>query len=582
MSASVHEQESVLKWTAKVPLSRRIIDPLGIYILKHLESYFIPGITTQTDRLRYFSLIPWIIKTVANKKLKSNKILHIEKIVTLAAALHHINDSSPPNGIRSREYAKEFLLQSNESIQVSQYTRFGRENKIGYGNYYYRGPLATLQICGKKANEYIFSEVGEQIVDLFGKVIGSNVDLLLKNRLSKSDIANLSHLCFCVNEIPDDEKEIWRLVFFGFTSPMRGVDLKIDQEELDKFEKGNLQFPKIDLDEKLTLENYLKDANIFELVSSDNLGEMIKKRLARRSLLFLIMKVIHEVKPSVNGEPIDQIIRDCFYFRQFDDGNKIKEIRFGPLENFAELWETYVHNLYYINFLEMFFNLLLDVIKHYPMGITVEDIVKSFDIKEIREHLSAKIQNIPNQTTNIQEIGFYLVKNLGGNKTSLKTEVNEKNIALSARKSVTPEEKIANLLILFLLLKHRFGNFSKRQIKGCDFKEEKLFSVVPKRVYTNLEEGDLTDFIKTELTLVKNRHRLIASKKFSLNGTKAWLVTEEDERLYYYGRDYRRTLYREAKWSNVLSLLGDMGLMKVQQDRRCLTELGETWLKKIF
>ena len=205
MSKSLTDTESTLSWTAKVPLSRRIIDPLGIYILKHLESYFISGITTQTDRLRYFSLIPWVIKTVNDKELKSEKILHIEKIVTMVAALHHINDSSPPNGIRSRDYAKEFLLQANDSFQVNQYTRFGRENKIGYGNYYYRGPLATLQICGKKGNEYIFSAIGDQVVDLFGKVVGTNVKLLLKNELTKSDLAELSNLCFCPNEITEED-----------------------------------------------------------------------------------------------------------------------------------------------------------------------------------------------------------------------------------------------------------------------------------------------------------------------------------------------------------------------------------------
>ena len=48
-----------LKYTEHVKLNR-VIDPLGFRVLKEMENRFLQGITTQTERLRYFTLLTWV------------------------------------------------------------------------------------------------------------------------------------------------------------------------------------------------------------------------------------------------------------------------------------------------------------------------------------------------------------------------------------------------------------------------------------------------------------------------------------------------------------------------------------------
>jgi hypothetical protein len=573
-------ESSALKWTEKVPLSSRIIDPLGIYVLKHLERYFLPGITTQTARLRYFSLLTWAWKTVEDQKLSPKKVLDIEKIATLAAASHHLNLPDAPAAIRNRDSATDFL-RSHDLISIDEYTNFGRENRIGYGNYYYRGPLASLHICAKNASgETVFSEVGMKVADVFAKITKNSAELFLKDEISKKELDELAPYCFCCEQILAEEKEIWRLVFFGFTRSSTGLALSLDLDGLSNFERGKMVFPEIRVDAKMALEDYLRDMDRLESVFASDLPEMMKTTLARRLVLFMVMKIIHETNPRIDGESVNQIIRDCIYYRQFIDGIAIKKIDFGKLNQFSELWEAFVHNLYYINFLEFTFDLLLESLKRSPNGTTIDEIVSSFDMKVVKNSLQTRGIGVRDQVFDIQRINSYLKCQLSGSKTSLTTFPNEKQVALDARRPISKEEKLADLIILFLLTKYRFDNFSEEQCKVCDFHEERLYSIRPKTAYAALGKETMTDFLRVILGLVKNRHRLISSIKFAFNGTRSWLLTEEDSRLYYYGRSYRIGFYREAKWYNIIELLTDMGLITIHEKRYRLTKLGEEWLTK--
>jgi len=576
----VPESLSILRWTAKTSLSSRIQDPLGLYVLKFLERHFLPGITTQTERLRYYSFLTWAWKIIADRNLRRSKILNLEKIVTLAAALHHLNDSSPPRGIRNRQSAKAFI-QTHRSIRINQFTNFGRNNRTGYGNYYYRGPLATLRICGRVNDEIVISEMGKKIAKSFGKIVHDKTDLLLKNQLSKKELSTLSVLCFCVNKIPPAERRSWRIVFFGFTKPSNGFSLRFDQEEFTKFRRGIMRFYDIPIDNKLNIEDCLRDAEKFDTVLDDNLQDFVKTTLARRYTLFMIMKIINETKPIVSGETLNQTIRDCIYFNQFDEVGNIKVIDFGPLNRFIKLWEGYVHNLYYINFFEFMFEILLEKLAVHPMGTTIQDIISSFNTKEIVRGLQDIGVNVLDREPDIKGIDLYVRERLL-KKTSLDTKPNEKQVFLNAIQSKTFEEELANLIVLLLLLRYRFESFSQTQKKACEFGESRLYSLRPSSVYHSLVEGSITEFLYTMLNLVKNRHRLISALKYVMDGTRSWLLTEEDGLLYYYGTEYWARPYREAKWRNVIELLIDMGLVTIKKNRYCLSRLGEIWLERIF
>ena len=128
-------------WTQKVTLNR-IIDPLALSGFKFVEDDFLKGIITQTERLRYYSFLTWAWNIIKNKNLPRSTILNMEKVFTLACAYHHLGKGDHPKGIRNRKNGETFL-EENSYIDVTELTLFGRNNKQGYGNYYYTGSGVT-------------------------------------------------------------------------------------------------------------------------------------------------------------------------------------------------------------------------------------------------------------------------------------------------------------------------------------------------------------------------------------------------------------------------------------------------------
>lgn len=226
------------------------------------------------------------------------------------------------------------------------------------------------------------------------------------------------------------------------------------------------------------------------------------------------------------------------------------------------------------------FNLLLDSLKAFPNGTTIEEITTLFDFEEVERYVSDNLVRNLDQGFTIQEIDSKLATEFSNRKTSLKDLPNEKLVAFKVRSADSKEEKLANLLILFILVKHRFNLFTEKQKSICYFQEKWWNSILPHITYKELLKVTLRDFLESTFELIKNRHKFISAKKFEANGTKSWLLTEEDGRLYFYGRDYRRKFYRESKWTNIVQLLADMDLIEIQ-DRYRLTTMGEQWLAKI-
>ena len=580
MRNGVTSQPFLLRWTTKTSLSSRIQDPLGMYVLKFLEDYFLPGITTQTERLRYFSFLTWAWKQIADKKLDWNKILDMEKVLTLIAAMHHDNDPNSPKGIRNKRDAAEFLSH-HETIDLDKFTRFGRNNKEGYGNFYYKGPLKTLRILWRENDNIRFSSVGKRIAMLIDN-LSPMATVFLKKRFSKQELSKLHSFCFCDEKILAEERKIWRMVFFGFTNLTKDGDLRIDFASYRDFKEGRLVISPtfslpLGISEELSLQTD-KEAVLEKILAQDH-QKIEERNHWRRYTLFLIMKIIAETEPEISE--LNQTIRDAIYFRQvFTKNGKIKNLDFGQLEGVRRLWEVYVHNLYYISVFEIIFRILLEKIREKPLGITLDAIVSSFDLREIKrtmEKWGIIIKDPDPEITQIEN----KVKSIVGERTNLWNFLNERNLFLKSLKSTSYEERLANLLLLLILLKHRYESFSKEQIKVLSYRESGLFSLKPKIIYSTLIRDKISRFIKDVFALVKNRHLYIASVKYHKFGTRSWLFTEEHNLLYYYGRNYQIRGYREAKWRNVIELLLDMRLLKKEGKRILISEVGEKWLVKI-
>jgi len=573
----------LLRWTAKVELSKKIQDPLGLYGLKFFEQHFLPGITTQTERLRYFSFLTWAWKKIMDEKLSWQKILDMEKILVLVAAYHHYNHSNYPKGIRNMGDAINFISK-HEVIDVDEFRNFGRNNKIGYGNYYYKGPLAELRILWCEDDNIRLSSVGMKIANTLDN-LSHKKNIFLRKRFSKLELSNLHPYCFCEEMITEDEKEIWRLVFFGFTKFTEDGDLLIDDVSYQNFNQGEIEpIPKLDIISDLQNGHFSQlSIEISQEAPNVDLQKLAKRNLWRRYTLFLILKIVEEAKPNVNN--LNQTIRDAIYYKQiYIDDNCVKNINFGKLEKIREYWEVYIHNLYYISAFELIFKIFLDIIKQKPLGTTLDEVISSFNIMEVRDSIIKYGIIVENQDFDINEVDENIRYLFRGKKTSLESYLNERNLILEYANLKSYNERIANLLMLLLLLRYRYKSFNNEQKDALSYIEKMsdLSSLRPSHVYSSILNGKISDFIRNIFSLVKNRHKYVASKKYYYSNTRAWLFTEEDDVIYFYGRDYRVNIYREAKWRNVVELLIDMKLIKKKDSTFILSEVGKEWIGKIM
>ena len=205
--------EESLKWTERINLSV-VRDPLQLAVFRFPDQKFLPGITTQTLRIRYFTYMTWASNQIKERKEENRKILDLEKILALVSAYHHENNDAPI-GIRSigdsNSGAREFLSK-NSQIDLDKFTSFGRNNKKGYGEAFHGGPLETLGIKWWKEGykELVISPAGEKISRIFSGYIGKIEDKIWSKILTKSDLQNMTALCCC--SIPIEEQDFWKKV----------------------------------------------------------------------------------------------------------------------------------------------------------------------------------------------------------------------------------------------------------------------------------------------------------------------------------------------------------------------------------
>jgi len=575
-----------LKWTAKVKLSQKIQDPLSIYVLKFLEDYFLLGVTTQTQRLRYFSFLTWAWKKITEEKMEWTKLLDMEKIITLAAAIHHTNDAEP-KGIRNKKDAIDFL-KGRSLVDVDKFRNFGRNNKDGYGDYYYRGPCQNLGLWRVYEKGVVFSQVGQHVAKLFGKAVSGHDSLFVGKKYAKRELKRLFNCCFCPEKIPPDEKEAWRKIFFGFVKFSPQADVLFDEEIFDSFVRKELEpVQDIEINADVVQDAYLQKGleGTLTTVSDENLKKMLKRTIVRRHTLFLILKIVSEAEPSsAPSWNLDQVIRDAIYYKQVQTQNgKIKDIDFQNLEKIRSLWEVFVHNLYYISFLEFMFEILLNILKKRPFGMTISQVMSSIKTEELVKELQTSGLSITSLSEGLSQFEKDVQGILNNEKTSLKSKLNERQLLIKLMNYEKDEEALAALLLLVILLKQRYETFSSYQLQVIKEGETRLEQLSPPLIYSTLTKSDPLNFISNLFELIRNRHRIVSAIKYIQDGTKSWLLTEEDGRAFYYGEDlWRARCYREAKWHNVVELLIDMGLLDKKVKTLTLTKEGKKWLEKIF
>lgn len=567
-------EENGLKWTKKPDLNR-IIDPLGLGLFRMHESYFFKGIITNTNRLRYYTFLAWAFHKRSNQtNSQKNLILNLEKIFTLISANHHKNSTIA--GLNNINSANE-LLNKNESFDLENIKEFGGHNIEGYGSKNYKGSLAELEICWNENEEFFISTAGKEISKIFSESIGNVENKLTSKSFSKKDLDDFKHICLCTNE--PTEQQFWKKIFFGLTKKSKN-DIDIDNSK--KIEIKNpyeLTFKRFKIDEMDTINADID--NLFSDFQKDKVeNESIE--IMRTGTLFLILKIIKSSKIEINGELRKQAIRDAIYFSQEIDEEKIGTIDFGKLEPFRKFWEVYVHNLYYISIFDRILWIIIQITKRNPLGISVDGISKKIDLETVVKTISNLGINVQ-PSDSIIEAYSKLSKKLNGKKTTLEFPINEKEIFKNLLRSKNTSESIAGILVLFLLCKYRYSSFDKKQLETLSYKQDPVVNIHPSKMYTDIEQNTISEFVEWIFSYVVRRHSYISIKKIQ-TGTNAWLFTKEANEIFF-NRDYDFTTYPEARWKQVIEIISDLGLISKMSENDNefwkLTLEGEEWLKQI-
>jgi len=135
----VSDIEPILSWTEKIPSNSRVSDPIGIqYHIKRLQARYVPGITSVTNRMRYYTLQAWFFQ---NKSPQVQNPHKLERLFILSTLAHHKGDHSHDSihHIFSKEYYKN---------NWNELDSFSLENDFaisGFGRTYYVSQLEVLR-----------------------------------------------------------------------------------------------------------------------------------------------------------------------------------------------------------------------------------------------------------------------------------------------------------------------------------------------------------------------------------------------------------------------------------------------------
>ncbi len=169
-------------------------------------------------------------------------------------------------------------------------------------------------------------------------------------------------------------------------------------------------------------------------------------------------------------------------------------------------------------------------------------------------------------------------------ETSLDSVINESDV-FDDISSTDGEERLANILLMISLLFNRYSSIDKK-IKCYAFQNNKsdFYSLFIEDIFEYIEnEGhDVTifEFLEFLSNLIIKRHLYESTLRLYDSGTKNWLFLEENG--YVFSENKKIDYYaRDNRWGSVRSLLSDLGLLNIYNDRLELSERGIQWLKRI-
>jgi len=536
-------------WTEKVDSTSSVRDPLGLWQHLNIQVDYSPGITSVTNRIRYYTLLCWYYQNLFNSRLLNHD--DFERLFILTCLSHHNGDYKYP-GLKHLFNIQRFKEQWKDIEE------FKLDFDInGFARTYYNKQVSNLRCCWTDfLGEIHKSNINRDLANCLPAI---NINFF-KNTIFTKDmiLSNLTDFCMCQRN--EKEIELMSKIMFGFIA-FKDNDWLINEDNYNAF----IQNAKIDF-----------SFQSIEFDTEDVIGSDITKfhqmSHRRRNTLFMFLKIIHEVQPA--STDFKKVIYDALYFKKnFYTQNKID---FGPISKVVDYWELLQLNVYYVYVIEMILDIIQKIVRN-NNGIKRKDIFSVCDPNKIMQQIESRIGKKIDKSITLSKMQQII-------KEGLIPTLNESNIYDSISSLQDNEAILGNILIMLILLRWRYLSISieikktARQRKQIDIEDtlfiENLFHFIEKNA-----EMDVLFFLSLLFDWVIRRHLYESAVRFRQNNTKNWLIVEEDGRLFFSRSQLIDISPRDNRWGSILSIMKDIEMVEGDSQYK-LTDKGVIWLKK--
>ena len=155
-------ENSFLNWSEKIPSDSRTINLLGIYHHLRIQREFVPGVTSVTNRIRYYTLRAFYWEYINGLDISSNDF---EKMFILTCLAHHDGEDRNPilNGVFNK---------TRFNKNWDQKTTFDLKFKIsGNAANYYSRQIELLKCAWTdELGRPTFSPINKKLADSLGEL----------------------------------------------------------------------------------------------------------------------------------------------------------------------------------------------------------------------------------------------------------------------------------------------------------------------------------------------------------------------------------------------------------------------------
>jgi len=550
-----------LQWSKRVESSSAVRDPLGLWGHLQIQVDFVPGITSVTDRIRYYTNLAWFWKHLSGKI----NLGDFERIFILKCLSHHDGKA------RDNPHLDDIFNKTRFESGWNQRKVFDLEFTIsGFGRSYYNSQLEVLRCAWTDfAGNVQLSRINDKLASCLDRLKPED---FLHKQFSKDFLKQrLNGFCVCDSETNAREVDIMSKLFFGFFSSQDG-EWDIDEREYEDFLRGDL-----DLDFERTAQTTSPE------IVLENVSLVRTDSLRRRNTLFLFLKMIDETHPPGRIEDLRRTVWDATYFRQ--NRRTKRFIEFGRLERVRVYWEYFQLNVYYVFALEKTLNAIEILVKQHP-GIEkdklVDDLKRDVFTRAIAELLGASQKDL-----SVSELFKEVWRKNSADRTLLSSPINESTVYDELADAETPEEMLAFSLVMLVLLRKRYEmtdtsirNYGTQE-RQLELYEDKLR--IEKILGALLEESgerSLFEYLNLLIDQIVERHLLESAMRLSASGTTNWIFAEEEGCLTPARQDQLDIRARDNRWDSILHLLRDTQFV-VDSGSIGLTQRGTKWLRLI-